>query len=162
MKWAAIAAGALAIAAPAFAGTVVKVPAPAVGKVRVEKLLIKGSGMLTLSASNLSALGPGFGGVAVVGKPVSGVRTVDLVMFMGNRSTSPANTVDLDVGGGAPAGKPTDESTNCKELQRIYDASATYSGLAQAALILVDHSGSTAKSELKGDLTYQKEGVGCK
>jgi hypothetical protein len=156
MRWVAVVVGALVLAAPAAAGTSVKVPAPALGKERIELITIKASKAPSFTVTNLSALGPGFGAVAIAKKGKSGTYAVYLVMFMGTRSTSPAGTVDLKVGGGTFVGAPADETDNCRALK---DA---LTGLNDGAITGLDKSGSTPKHEATNDLKYQLGALSCK
>jgi hypothetical protein len=124
-------AGIIASVALAKGGVQVKVPAPAVGKASLQLVTIKvkghNSGRPTLKLTNAAALGQGFGGVVALGgkKPSGGTTVWDayILMYMGNLSTSPASTANIQVT--APAGdvetvsKPKDESTNCAVATKL-------------------------------------------
>ena len=121
------------VAAGATAGgSVVKVPAPAIGHAAIELLTIRtgGTAVPRLKVTNVKQLGKGFGGVAVVGpaKKGKGVFLAYLVLYMGNLSTAPAGTIDLQLSTPASGTTVTNETDNCKVVTNLRDNN--YSGLA--------------------------------
>ena len=127
----------------------IKVPTPAAGKVRVEKVTIKATTTPKLTVTNLAALGSGFHGVAGVGKSkTAGKYVVYLVMF--NSSSSSAGTLNLNVPNGTPAGPPLDESKICRDLQEL-ELQQTLRTLKFQALKKGD---SPPPTEFKNDVTY--------
>ena len=163
MKWLAVIAGALIVTTSAFAGGVkLSVPAPKVGEVKIEKITIKASTRPAIAATNLPALGHGFGGAVALGKSTKlpGTYVAYLVMFMGNMSTSPASTVNLQITGGTPSGKPTDESKNCDVVKPFSSALPGYSNLAVAGVYLFTFGipgyvpKSPAKTMIRNDAQY--------
>ena len=153
-------AGIVATVALAKSSAQVKVPAPAIGKSSAYLVTVKVTGAKpgrpSLQVTNLAALGKGFGAVAATEGPKKPGRSatykVYVLMFMGNLSTSPAGTVNLQVtppaGDTADVSKPENETKNCPVLRPLdhmdnVDASNTI-------LRILDHSGSTAKGFISG------------
>ena len=112
-----------------------KIPAPKVGQATVQLVTfhIKAHGKapkLTLKITHLAALGKGFDAVAAIPWPKAGGSNVTvkvmIVMFMGNLSTAPASTINLQTN--EPAGEvkasTKDVTKDCdvvgpvKELER--------------------------------------------
>jgi hypothetical protein len=72
--------------------------------------------------ANLAQLGRGFGGVAAVGGPskptAGGTYTIILILFMGNLSTAPAKSIDVQLSPkSATVTASDDESHNCNRLK---------------------------------------------
>ena len=129
----------LALAAPAAStagarggNLQLKVPAPALGKATVQVLTlhVKAPGKvpkLKLKITNLAALGKGFDAVATVSGPKSQGSNVTLkvviVMFMGNLSSSPASTINLQTN--LPAGEVKSSEKNatkdCATINSVYE-----------------------------------------
>lgn len=126
-----------------------KVPTPKIGTASVRLVTIKVKAphgqkvpKLKLNVTNLGALGKGFGGVAVVHEPKSPGSTatfeVFLVLFMGNLSSAPAGTIDIQTNMPAGETKTTtkDETKDCATINSIYELDRA--GVALALLHLSD------------------------
>lgn len=155
---------ALVFAAPAAAGTSVKVPVPAAGKVRVEMLTIKASATPKLTVTNLSALGSGFHGAYAVGmrKKAPGQYVAFLVMF--SSSAPSVGTMSLQISNGTAAGAPIDDTENCSALRALgYQEGSWMLLLESLAYGPLKHGDSPPKTEVKNDASYQARSVpGCK
>ena len=163
MRWLVAGAAALVLAPSALAGGAkLTIPAPKVGEVKIEKISIKAASRPTIVATNLPALGHGFGAGVALGKSTTspGTYVAYVVMFMGNLSTSPASTVNLQITGGTPTGAPTDETKNCKVVKPFSSALPGYSNLAVAGVYLFTFGvpgyvpKSPAKTMIRNDAQY--------